>query len=83
MPFVHQDRADSGNAGGADMAEPGDDVRRRRHRQHARPAAGGMARKIDQHIHPIGGDLRTVNEYVANEVRSWRDIVRSINIQID
>jgi hypothetical protein len=32
---------------------------------------------------PIGGDLRTVNEYVANEVRSWRDIVRSINIQID
>ena len=40
-------------------------------------------RLAQQGFDPIGGDLRTVNEYVANEVRSWRDIVRSINIQID
>ncbi len=32
---------------------------------------------------PIGGDVRQVTEYVANEVRSWRDIVRAINVQID
>ena len=40
-------------------------------------------RLAQQGFDPIGGDLRTVNDYVANEVRSWRDIVRSINIQID
>jgi tripartite-type tricarboxylate transporter receptor subunit TctC len=40
-------------------------------------------RLAQQGFDPIGGDLQTVNDYVANEVRSWRDIVRSINIQID
>jgi tripartite-type tricarboxylate transporter receptor subunit TctC len=40
-------------------------------------------RLAQQGFDPIGGDLPTVNDYVANEVRSWRDIVRSINIQID
>jgi len=40
-------------------------------------------RLAQQGFDPIGGDLATVNEYVANEVRSWRDIVRSINVQID
>ncbi len=32
---------------------------------------------------PIGGDVRTVNDYVSREVANWRDIVRSINVQID
>jgi tripartite-type tricarboxylate transporter receptor subunit TctC len=32
---------------------------------------------------PIGGNVEQVNAYVANEVRSWRDIVRMINVQID
>lgn len=32
---------------------------------------------------PIGGDVRQVNEYVASEVRTWREIVRAINVQID
>jgi hypothetical protein len=27
--------------------------------------------------------VRAVNDYVANEVRSWREIVRAINVQID
>ncbi|WP_368415509.1 Bug family tripartite tricarboxylate transporter substrate binding protein [Falsiroseomonas sp.] len=40
-------------------------------------------RLSQQGFDPIGGDLPTVNAYVANEVRSWRDIVRSINIRID
>ncbi len=32
---------------------------------------------------PIGGDVERVNAYVAEEVRTWREIVRMINIQID
>ncbi|WP_270937421.1 Bug family tripartite tricarboxylate transporter substrate binding protein [Falsiroseomonas oryzae] len=40
-------------------------------------------RLAQQGFDPIGGDVRTVNDYVANEVRSWRDIVRAINVQID
>jgi tripartite-type tricarboxylate transporter receptor subunit TctC len=40
-------------------------------------------RLAQQGFEPIGGDLRSVNDYVANEVRSWREIVRAINVQID
>jgi tripartite-type tricarboxylate transporter receptor subunit TctC len=32
---------------------------------------------------PMGGDLRAVNDYVASEVRSWAEIVRMINVQVD
>ncbi|WP_431281321.1 Bug family tripartite tricarboxylate transporter substrate binding protein [Humitalea sp. 24SJ18S-53] len=32
---------------------------------------------------PIGGSVEQVNTYVANEVRSWRDIVRMINVTIE
>lgn len=44
---------------------------------------GFQQRLAQQGFDPIGGDVRTVNDYVANEVRSWRDIVRMINVQID
>jgi tripartite-type tricarboxylate transporter receptor subunit TctC len=40
-------------------------------------------RLAQQGFDPIGGDLPAVGDYVANEVRSWRDIVRSINVQVD
>ncbi len=40
-------------------------------------------RLAQQGFEPIGGDVRAVNDYVANEVRSWREIVRAINVQID
>lgn len=40
-------------------------------------------RLAQQGFEPIGGDLAAVNGYVANEVRSWREIVRAINVQID
>lgn len=32
---------------------------------------------------PMGGDLRAVNDYVAAETRSWAEIVRMINVQVD
>ncbi len=32
---------------------------------------------------PIGGSVEQVNAFVANEVASWRDIVRMINVSID
>jgi tripartite-type tricarboxylate transporter receptor subunit TctC len=40
-------------------------------------------RLAQQGFDPSGGDVRTVNAYVANEVRVWRDIVRAINVQVD
>jgi tripartite-type tricarboxylate transporter receptor subunit TctC len=40
-------------------------------------------RLAQQGFEPIGGDVAQVNEYVAREVASWRDIVRAINVQVD
>jgi tripartite-type tricarboxylate transporter receptor subunit TctC len=34
-------------------------------------------------LEPIGGDLPTVQAYVASEVARWRDIVRAVGVQID
>jgi len=32
---------------------------------------------------PIGGDLARAQAYVASEIALWRDIVRTVNVQID
>jgi tripartite-type tricarboxylate transporter receptor subunit TctC len=32
---------------------------------------------------PIGGDLARAQEYVTGEIALWRDIVRTVNVQID
>jgi len=32
---------------------------------------------------PIGGDLARAQDYVASEIALWRDIVRTVNVQID
>ncbi len=32
---------------------------------------------------PIGGDVEQARAYVAEELRNWREVVRTINIQID
>ncbi len=40
-------------------------------------------RLAQQGFEPIGGSVQQVNDYVAREVAMWRDIVRSINIQLD
>jgi tripartite-type tricarboxylate transporter receptor subunit TctC len=40
-----------------------------------RLAAGGFE--------PIGGSLDQVRAYVADEVRNWREVVRTVNVQID
>lgn len=34
-------------------------------------------------LEPLGGDLATAHAFVANEVVRWRDIVRTVGVQID
>jgi tripartite-type tricarboxylate transporter receptor subunit TctC len=40
-------------------------------------------RLAQQGFDPIGGDVQQVNDYVADEVRLWREVVRTIDIRLD
>lgn len=47
----------------------------------ARPAF--QARLAATGFDPIGGSLEQAGAYVANEVRSWREVVRTVGVTID
>ena len=42
-----------------------------------------LARLAASGFDPIGGSLEEARRYVAGEVSSWREVVRTVNVQID